>query len=94
MSIETDLAKASLDVTSRRDPQKLFHEMPKAELAKLSPGFNYDEFFTKVRSPQFTTINVMCRISQKHSASSWLAADERSPRLSDLALPQFERHAA
>ena len=58
MSIETDLAKASLDVTSRRDPQKLFHEMPKADLAKLSPDFNFDGFFTKVRSPQFTTINV------------------------------------
>ncbi len=58
MSIETDLAKASLDVTSRRDPQRLFHEMPKAELAKLSPDFNFDEFFAKVRSPQFTTINV------------------------------------
>lgn len=58
MSIETDLAKASLDVTSRRDPQKLFHEMPKSALAKLSPDFNFDEFFTKVWSPQFTTINV------------------------------------
>ncbi len=58
MSIETDLAKASLDVTSRRDPQKLFHEMPKAALAKLSSDFNFDEFFTKVRSPQFTTVNI------------------------------------
>ena len=39
MSVETDLAKASLDVTSRRDPQKLFHQMPKAQLAELSPDF-------------------------------------------------------
>ncbi len=58
MSIETDLAKSSLDVTSRRDPQKLFHQMPKSQLAQLSPNFDFNEFFTKVNTPQFTTINV------------------------------------
>ncbi len=58
MSIETELAKASLDVTSRRDPQKLFHEMPKPALAKLSPNFSFDEFFRKVNSPEFTTVEV------------------------------------
>jgi endothelin-converting enzyme/putative endopeptidase len=58
MSIETDLAKSSLDVTSRRDPQKLFHEMPKAQLLQISPTFDFDDFFTRVNAPQFTTINV------------------------------------
>ena len=58
MSLETDLAKSSLDVTSRRDPQKLFHQMPKARLLQLSPGFDFSEFFSKVDAPQFTTINV------------------------------------
>jgi endothelin-converting enzyme/putative endopeptidase len=58
MSLEADLAKSSLDVTSRRDPQKLFHEMPKAQLAQLSPGFDFNEFFSSVKTPQFTTINV------------------------------------
>ncbi len=58
MSVETELAKASLDVTSRRDPQKLFHEMPKTQLARLSPNFDFNEFFTEVKTPQFTTVNV------------------------------------
>jgi putative endopeptidase len=58
MSLETELAKSSLDVTSRRDPQKLFNEMPKRQLAQLSPGFDFDEFFSKVKAPRFTTLNV------------------------------------
>lgn len=58
MSIETDLAKASLDVTTRRDPQKLVHEMSKDELADLSPRFNFTEFFARVNSPEFSKLNV------------------------------------
>jgi putative endopeptidase len=58
MSIETDLARASLDVTSRRNPQLLVHEMPKSELAQLAPKFNFDEFFSELNSPPFSKINV------------------------------------
>ncbi len=58
MSIETDLAKASLDVTSRRDPQLLVHEMPKDDLAQLTPSFNFDEFFTRLNTPDFSKLNV------------------------------------
>lgn len=58
MAIETELAKASLDVTSRRDPQLLVHEMPKAELVNLSPGFSFGKFFTQANTPTFTTLNV------------------------------------
>ncbi len=58
MSIETDLAKASLDVTSRRDPQKLFHQMTRAQLVQLSPDFDFGEFLNQVKAPQFTTANV------------------------------------
>ena len=58
MSIETDLAKASLDVTTRRDPQRLVHEMSTEKLAALSPHFNFTRFFVQVNAPQFTTLNV------------------------------------
>jgi endothelin-converting enzyme/putative endopeptidase len=58
MSIETDLAKASLDVTSRRDPQLLVHEMPKSDLAQLAPSFNFDEFFSRLNTPDFSKLNV------------------------------------
>ncbi len=58
MSLETSLANGSLDVTSRRDPQKLIHEMPKGDLAQLTPDFNFSEFFTELRTPDFTKLNV------------------------------------
>lgn len=58
MALETSLAGASLDVTSRRDPQQLIHEMPKGDLAQLAPDFNFDEFFTQLRTPDFTKLNV------------------------------------
>jgi len=58
MRIETDLAKASLDVTTRRNPQLLVHEMPKSELAQLVPDFNFNEFFTELHTPEFSKLNV------------------------------------
>jgi endothelin-converting enzyme/putative endopeptidase len=58
MSIETDLAKASLDVTSRRNPQLLVHEMPTDELEQLSPNFDFKLFFTQVNAPGFSKLNV------------------------------------
>jgi putative endopeptidase len=58
MALETELAKASLDVTTRRDPQLLVHEMPKMELAQLTPAFNFNQFFTQLRTPEFSQLNV------------------------------------
>ncbi|MFL6350314.1 MAG: M13 family metallopeptidase [Bryobacteraceae bacterium] len=58
MSIETDLAKASLDVTSRRNPQLLVHEMTAEKLTDLSPNFNFQQFFTEVNAPSFSKLNV------------------------------------
>jgi len=58
MAIETALAKVSLDVTSRRNPQLLVHEMSKTELAALSPEFNFNRFFTDLSTPEFTKLNV------------------------------------
>ncbi len=58
MAIETALAKGSLDVTSRRDPQKLIHETPVGDLPQLTPDFNFSAFFTQLRTPEFTKLNV------------------------------------
>jgi endothelin-converting enzyme/putative endopeptidase len=58
MAIETELAKVSLDVTSRRNPQLLVHEMTKEQLAALSPQFNFNQFFTELSTPEFTKLNV------------------------------------
>jgi endothelin-converting enzyme/putative endopeptidase len=58
MSIETDLAKASLDVTTRRNPQLLVHEMPETEFAHMAPDFNFNEFFDDLKTPPFSMLNV------------------------------------
>jgi putative endopeptidase len=58
MSLETDLAKASLDVTSRRNPQLLVHEMPTEKLTELSPHFDFKQFFAQVNAPSFSKLNV------------------------------------
>ena len=58
MALETALAKGSLDVTSRRDPQKLVHEMPKSDLKQLAPNFNFDQFFVQFHTPEFNKLNV------------------------------------
>lgn len=58
MNIETSLAKASLDVTARRDPQALVHEMQKAELKQFGTQFDYNQYFIRIKSPAFTKLNV------------------------------------
>jgi endothelin-converting enzyme/putative endopeptidase len=58
MSLETDLAKVSLDVTSRRDPKNVVHKMSMKELAVLSPDFNFSAYFSDMGAPPFQTLNV------------------------------------
>ena len=58
MALETRLAKASLDITSRRNPQLLVHMMPTGQLKELVPQFDFAEFFTRVQAPQFSKLNV------------------------------------
>lgn len=58
MSIETALAKASMDRTERRNPTKLDHKMTTQELQALAPNFDFSHFFTAVDAPSFTALNV------------------------------------
>ncbi|HUB77642.1 MAG TPA: M13 family metallopeptidase [Bryobacteraceae bacterium] len=58
MKLETALAKGSLDLVSRRDPEKVYHKMTKVEFVALSPDFRWNDFFTTTRAPAFETINV------------------------------------
>jgi putative endopeptidase len=81
MAIETDLAKGSLDVTSRRNPQLLVHEMPKSELAQLTPNFAFNQFFTDLNTPEFTTLNV--DVPEFIKAFNSLLASEKLDDLKD-----------
>ncbi len=58
MKVETDLAKVSLDNVSRRNPEKTYHKMTKAELERLAPGFRWSEYFAGVGVPEFQALNV------------------------------------
>ena len=56
--IETDLANASMKRVDRREPSNIYHKMTTAELAKLSPGFNWNEYITSIDAPDFKELNV------------------------------------
>jgi putative endopeptidase len=57
MSIETALAKGHLDVTARRDPNKIYHRMPVKDLAALTPAIDWTRYLAGVGAP-VTTLNV------------------------------------
>jgi putative endopeptidase len=58
LRIETALAKAALDRVQRRDPDKLYHKMPRAELAALAPAVDWSAYFAAAGSPAWTELNV------------------------------------
>jgi endothelin-converting enzyme/putative endopeptidase len=58
MRLETGLAKGSLDIVSRRDPEKIYHPMTKSELVALTPAFQWVQYFTGTRAPGFDRVVV------------------------------------
>jgi putative endopeptidase len=58
MRIETALAKGSLTVVERRDPQKLYHKMTTGQLEALNPAFQWKTYFAKVGLPPLNSLNV------------------------------------
>ena len=57
MAIETALAKGSMDVTSRRDPEKIYHRMPVKQLVDMNPSLAWDQYLKAIGAP-VQTINV------------------------------------
>jgi endothelin-converting enzyme/putative endopeptidase len=58
MHLETALAKVSLDITSQRDPNKIYHMMPVSQLAELAPSFDWTKFLAAAGAPPVTQLNV------------------------------------
>jgi putative endopeptidase len=58
MAIETELAKLSMTRVERRNPDKTYHRMNPAELAKLAPDFDWPGYFRLVQAPEITALNV------------------------------------
>ena len=46
LTIETALAKAEMDRTTRRDPKNRDHKMSRQEAVALAPNFYLDRYFT------------------------------------------------
>jgi len=58
MELETALAKASMDVTDRRDPHKVYHMMSTAQLTQLTPAIDWPQFFARTGVPGIADLNV------------------------------------
>ncbi|ABF39014.1 Endothelin-converting enzyme 1 [Candidatus Koribacter versatilis Ellin345] len=57
MALETQLAKISMDVVSRRDPEKLYNPSTREKLVAGSKDFNWNHYLAAVNPPQFEKIN-------------------------------------
>jgi len=58
MRLETSLAKASRTRVELRDPQKNYNKMPQAELQKLTPDWNWADYFKEINLSDPGDINV------------------------------------
>ncbi|MGA2273860.1 MAG: M13 family metallopeptidase [Bryobacteraceae bacterium] len=58
MKIETALAQGSLDIVSRRDPEKVYHKISTREMEALSPVFHWKEYLRASGAPAFESVNV------------------------------------
>jgi endothelin-converting enzyme/putative endopeptidase len=58
MAMETALAKASLTVTARRDPNAVYHKMAVTDLAALDPTFAWNRYLRATDTPPVNSLNV------------------------------------
>jgi endothelin-converting enzyme/putative endopeptidase len=58
MTLETALAKISMDVTSRRDPHSVYHMMTVAKLTELTPGIDWNGFLADTGVAGVSELNV------------------------------------
>jgi len=58
MALETALAQASLTRVEKREPHNLFHKLSAAQLAQLTPSFNWPAYWSAAGLPAQSEINV------------------------------------
>ena len=79
MRIETALAKASLTMVEKRDPKKIWHRTPVADLVKGSKAFGWGDYLALSGAPKVDWVNVtepafvkeLDRLLAKESLASW-----------------------
>ena len=58
MTLETKLAEASRTRVELRDPEKNYNKMPQAEVQKLTPDFNWADYFKEINLTEPGDVNV------------------------------------
>src|SRR5205807_9247006 len=58
MALETSLAKVSMTVVERRDPEKLYHKLPVTDLVNLVPTFAWNSYLRDTGTPPVQSLNV------------------------------------
>jgi predicted metalloendopeptidase len=58
LNIETDLARAFMDRTLRRDPKNRDHKMKLADVEASAPNFQFARYLKAANIPSFSTLNV------------------------------------
>ena len=58
MEIETDLAKASLTRTDKRNPYNLKHQVTREDLLRMVPSFDWDGYLSAIGAPSFAFANL------------------------------------
>ena len=51
LAMETEMAKAAMDIVKRRDPANLNHKMSLAQIAELAPSFDWKGYLSRVNAP-------------------------------------------
>jgi predicted metalloendopeptidase len=57
--LETALAKASMDITSRREPKNVYHMMSVADFEKLNPAVDWTKLLADAKFPTVSELNVV-----------------------------------
>jgi putative endopeptidase len=58
VELETELARATLDRVSRRDPHRLYHKLDRRGLQALTPSLSWDAYLADLGVPPVGTVNV------------------------------------
>ena len=81
LAMETDLAKAAMEIVLRRDPKNQNNKMSLQQVQALTPSFNWSGYFAAMHapaSPQYTVLapgffQGMEKLVQSHSIEQWQA---------------------
>jgi endothelin-converting enzyme/putative endopeptidase len=81
LAMETELAKAAMDIVARRDPKNQNNKMSLQQIQALTPSFNWSRYFAAAQapsSPQYLVLapiffRAMEKLIQSHSIEQWRA---------------------